>query len=163
MQTPRPQSLAIVEPTTLIIPNTDPPLSLISFIAGLVSLSTGLIFVLIVTRSLSQQDYGTWGLITSLFVYGVLASEIINFWTVRDVARGKKVGKLSLVSSSSLSSVGPMPGHRFAARRRSRSIDHHHRSRNKSDQTNWSFSILNPPKDRSTVLVLFSGSAHPRG
>ena len=79
---------------------------LISFIAGLVTLGTGLVFTIIVSRSLSQLDYGTWGLITSLFVYGVLASEIINFWTVRDVARGKKVGKLSLVSSSSLSSIG---------------------------------------------------------
>ena len=79
---------------------------LISFIAGLITLGTGLVFTIIVTRSLSQLDYGTWGLITSLFVYGVLASEIINFWTVRDVARGKKVGKLSLVSSSSLSSIG---------------------------------------------------------
>ena len=33
---------------------------LISFIAGLITLGTGLVFTIIVTRSLSQQDYGTW-------------------------------------------------------------------------------------------------------
>jgi len=79
---------------------------LISFATGLINLGTGLIFILIVTRLLSQQDYGTWGLINSLFIYGFLASSFINFWTVRDIARGKKVGKTSMVSSGLFSIIG---------------------------------------------------------
>lgn len=79
---------------------------LISFGSGLITLVTGLGFILIVTRVLSQQDYGIWGIINSLFVYGMIASSFINFWTIRDIARGKKVGKTALASSGLFSIVG---------------------------------------------------------
>tara|TARA_B110000438_G_scaffold302301_1_gene359584 strand:+ start:664 stop:2151 length:1488 start_codon:yes stop_codon:yes gene_type:complete len=79
---------------------------LISFGTGLINLCTGLIFIIIVTRLLSQQDYGLWGLISSLFVYGTIVSSFINFWTIRDIARGKNIGKTSIVSSGLFSTVG---------------------------------------------------------
>jgi|SaaInlStandDraft_2_1057019.scaffolds.fasta_scaffold20524_2 O-antigen/teichoic acid export membrane protein len=79
---------------------------LVSFGSGLINIGTSLIFVLIITRTLSQQEYGTWGLITSLFVYGMLTSSIVNFWTIRGIARGEKVGKISLVSSGLFSIIG---------------------------------------------------------
>ena len=69
---------------------------LITLLTGLVTLVTITISTLIITRTLSQEDYGTWGLIFSLFVYAFMASSFINFWTVRDIARGKEIGKTSV-------------------------------------------------------------------
>jgi O-antigen/teichoic acid export membrane protein len=79
---------------------------LISFGTGLINLCTGLIFIIIVTRLLSQQDYGTWGLISSLFVYGTIISSLVTFWTTRDIARGEKIGKTSMMSNGLFSTVG---------------------------------------------------------
>jgi len=39
---------------------------LISLIVGAIGTATGLIFILIVTRTLSPQEFGTWGLILIL-------------------------------------------------------------------------------------------------
>ena len=79
---------------------------LISFAASIVTAVFMMGFMLIVTRTISQQDYGTWGLISSLFFYGLIASSFINFWTIRDVARGKSVEKTSLISSGLFSILG---------------------------------------------------------
>jgi len=79
---------------------------LISFAASIITAVFMIGFMLIVTRTISQQDYGTWGLINSLFFYGFIASSFINFWTIRDVARGKSVEKTSLISSGLFSIVG---------------------------------------------------------
>ena len=79
---------------------------LISFGASIVNAVLGIGFMLIVTRILSQQDYGTWGLISSLFFYGLIASSFITFWTIRDVARGKSVESTSLISSGLFSILG---------------------------------------------------------
>ena len=79
---------------------------LITLLTGLVTLVTITISTLIITRTLSQEDYGTWGLIFSLFVYAFMASSFINFWTVRDIARGKEIGKTSLFSNSLFSMGG---------------------------------------------------------
>ena len=73
---------------------------LITLLTGLVTLVTITISTLIITRTLSQEDYGTWGLIFSLFVYAFMAGSFINFWTIRDIARGKEIGKTSLFSNS---------------------------------------------------------------
>lgn len=80
---------------------------LISLLISLVSVITGTIFSLIVTRSLSAEDFGTWGLMGGLMVYVVVVEPIIAFWTTRQTARGMNVGKTSLISSG-LFSVGGM-------------------------------------------------------
>ena len=72
---------------------------LIAFIVGLISVITGLVFVLIVTRRLSPEEFGTWSLIGSLISYFVISEGIIHFWTVRQVARGEGVGKTAVLSS----------------------------------------------------------------
>jgi O-antigen/teichoic acid export membrane protein len=79
---------------------------LISFGATIVSAVFRYSFLIIITRILSQEDYGSWGLITSLFFYGFIASSFISFWTIRDVARGKSVGSTSLISSGLFSILG---------------------------------------------------------
>lgn len=72
---------------------------LISFATSLASLITGLGFMVIVTRVLSTQEYGTWGLLNSLFVYGLIFTSIPTFWLVRETARKLKSEKTGLLSS----------------------------------------------------------------
>lgn len=72
---------------------------LISFLVGLSSVFTGLIFILIVTRKLSPEDFGTWALIGSIIGYIVISERIISYWTTRQIARGENVGKTSVTSS----------------------------------------------------------------
>ena len=81
---------------------------LISFIVGLFSIFTGLVFVLIVTRTLSAEEYGTWSLITNLIFYLVISETIIGFWSHRQVARGEEVGKTAFISSG-IFSLGAIP------------------------------------------------------
>ena len=79
---------------------------LISFVIGLSSLVTGLIFALIITRTLNPYEYGTWGLISSLFVYSMIINSIVTFWSTREIARGEKSGKTAVVFSEILSIGG---------------------------------------------------------
>ena len=78
---------------------------LIAFISGIVSVIFGLFFILIVTRSLSPEEYGTWGLLFSIVGYMVLSETIFSYWSVRQISRGKNIGKTSILSSSLLSIV----------------------------------------------------------
>ena len=45
---------------------------LISFVVGLASVFTGIIFTIIVTRQLTPEEFGTWNLIGGLIVYAVI-------------------------------------------------------------------------------------------
>ena len=81
--------------------------------AGLISLSirlssiiTGLVFTLIVTRQLTQDEFGTWGLINGLFVYAVAVHPIITYWATREIARGENSGRMVFLSSSGFSIIG---------------------------------------------------------
>ena len=78
---------------------------LIAFISGIVSVIFGLFFILIVTRSLSPEEYGTWGLLFSIVSYMVISETIFSYWSVRQISRGKNIGKTSILSSSLLSIV----------------------------------------------------------
>ncbi len=71
---------------------------LLAFTVGLGSILTGLIFTLIVTRRLSPEEFGTWSLIGSLISYFIISEMIINYWTVREIARGDDVGRTSFMS-----------------------------------------------------------------
>ena len=73
---------------------------LISFSIGLVGVLTGLIFTLIITRELSQEEFGTWSLIGGLTGYVLILEPIISYWTTREIARNKKSGKKNFRSPS---------------------------------------------------------------
>lgn len=79
---------------------------LISFVITISTLFTGIIFTLIVTRRLSPEDLGTWGLIGGLITYVLMIEPIISTWTTREVARKIKSGKTAVVSSGMFSIVG---------------------------------------------------------
>ena len=81
---------------------------LISLVLGLSSTVTGLIFILIVTRSLSQTELGVWTLIGGLFTYVLVIEPIISYWSLRQVARGNETGKTAIISSGIFSIFGLM-------------------------------------------------------
>ena len=72
---------------------------LISFVVGIGSLVTGLIFTLIVTRRLTPEEFGEWGLIGALTGYVLMFSPVISYWNTREVARGVDSGRTALQSS----------------------------------------------------------------
>jgi O-antigen/teichoic acid export membrane protein len=79
---------------------------LINFVIGIISVFTGLIFTLTVTRRLPQDELGTWALIGSLLVYATIISPIIDYWLTREIARGKKSGKTGVISTGFFSVLG---------------------------------------------------------
>ena len=81
---------------------------LIALAVGFASVFTGIIFTLIVTRRLSPEDFGTWSLIGSMITYFLVVEPIISYWSTRQIARGEKIGKTSLISSS-VFSLGTLP------------------------------------------------------
>ena len=80
--------------------------ALISFGSNLISVITGLVFVVIVTRSLTPEEFGIWGLISGLLAYSVIISPIVCYWSTREIARGEKSGKTAVSTNSMLSFLG---------------------------------------------------------
>ena len=50
---------------------------LISLTIAISTIFTGLIFMLIVTRTLSQDDFGTWGVISGILPFVLILEQII--------------------------------------------------------------------------------------
>lgn len=79
---------------------------LINFAIGLIRIFTGFAFVLIVTRLLSPEEFGTWNLIAGLITYVMVLHHIVSFWVTREVAREEKSGKTAVLSAGLLSTIG---------------------------------------------------------
>ncbi len=79
---------------------------LISLVIGLVSVITGLIFTLVVTRELTQNDLGTWSLLGSLIGYSAILQPTVAYWTTREIARGLETGKTAFITSGMISGIG---------------------------------------------------------
>tara|TARA_B100000949_G_scaffold215060_1_gene211028 strand:- start:189 stop:377 length:189 start_codon:yes stop_codon:yes gene_type:complete len=52
---------------------------LISLIGGIISIFTGVIFTLIITRTVTAEEYGTWGLIIGLITYVMLIGPVVSY------------------------------------------------------------------------------------
>ncbi|MEM4852598.1 MAG: hypothetical protein QXQ60_03455 [Thermofilum sp.] len=52
------------------------------YVSKLYSVLVGAAFILIMTRNLSPEDFGAWGVISSILVYALMAS-FVNFWVTR--------------------------------------------------------------------------------
>lgn len=79
---------------------------LISFLVGISSILTGTVFTLIVTRQLTVEEFGTWGLIGSIIAYVLLLESSIFFWITRETARKVPTAKTGVISSGMFSLVG---------------------------------------------------------
>ena len=62
--------------------------------------------MIIVTRSLSATEFGTWSLIVGLITYVLITHNVISFWVTREVARENDSGKTALFSSAIFSAIG---------------------------------------------------------
>ena len=62
---------------------------LISFAVSLLSILTGVIFTLVVTRQLTQDEFGAWGLIGTMTGYVLIFGPITTYWVTREIARGE--------------------------------------------------------------------------
>ena len=70
---------------------------LLSFLIAIITIFTGFVFTIILTRSLSQEEYGTWSLINGLFLYVMMGNTIISYWSTRETARKIESGKTTVL------------------------------------------------------------------
>jgi len=57
--------------------------SIILFSSKLLSLITGLLFTIMITRNLSSEEFGVWGNISDLLAYFTLMGSVIPSWSLR--------------------------------------------------------------------------------
>ena len=79
---------------------------LFAFAIRLFSIITGTIFTLIITRQLSPEEFGTWGVINGIIIYALVINPIINYWVTREIARGEKTGSTAMISTGMFSIAG---------------------------------------------------------
>ena len=60
---------------------------LIGLAIGLITVITGMIFILIITRNLTPEELGTWSLIGGLISYVIIIEPFISYWTKREIAQ----------------------------------------------------------------------------
>lgn len=74
--------------------------SLIVFAARIVSIGTGILFILMITRNTSPEEFGIWGNIIDMLAYFTVPALIIPFWAARFFARGNtESAKTGLVAN----------------------------------------------------------------
>jgi len=79
---------------------------LVVFGARIASIFTGLIFLIMMTRFLSAQEFGLYEVITDIVTFAAYPAGLAAFWATRDIARGKMFGKTAIVINFSLSALG---------------------------------------------------------
>jgi len=78
---------------------------LIAFVVGMAGIFLGMVFTLIVTRNLSAEEFGIWSLILRIVTYFLISEIIVSYWAVREIARGKEIGKTSFLSSVAITLI----------------------------------------------------------
>ena len=72
---------------------------LIAFVIGIISVISGLVVTVVITRSLTSFEYGTWTLILNLIGYVIILEPIISYWATREIARKTESGTTAVLSS----------------------------------------------------------------
>jgi O-antigen/teichoic acid export membrane protein len=78
------------------------------FASRIISIFTGIGFLLLMTRSLSTSQFGLWEVIIDLVAFASYPAGLIGFWATREVARGAPIGKTSIALNVVLSGLGMM-------------------------------------------------------
>ncbi len=79
---------------------------LIVFSSRMVSVFTGMIFLVMITRWLSPDQFGLWEFILDLVVFSSFPVGLFTYWATREVARGAMIGRTTQVLSLLLSAAG---------------------------------------------------------
>jgi len=67
---------------------------------------TGIIFTIILTRSLNPTEFGLWNLISSVIIYVLVIESIISYWSTREIARNLESAKTAFLASGMFSILG---------------------------------------------------------
>ncbi|MEM3144889.1 MAG: hypothetical protein QW332_02695 [Thermoproteota archaeon] len=78
---------------------------LVNFASRILSVATGLMFTILVTRRLNEELFGAWQFYLSLLNYFIVPSSIVNYWLTRDMGRGRKVARSGIVFSGTISMI----------------------------------------------------------
>ena len=73
------------------------------FAGNISSFLLGFVFVVLISRNLSQGELGAWFFIGSMLSYFQVFEKILPYWSLRDSARGARIVKTSLIFSFLLS------------------------------------------------------------
>ena len=79
---------------------------MIALFIAILTVFLSMIFNLIVTRTLTPNEYGMWGLINGFLTYAIVIEPMIGYWVAREIARKTESGKTAVISSGALSIVG---------------------------------------------------------
>jgi O-antigen/teichoic acid export membrane protein len=79
---------------------------LIVFTSRMISVFTGFLFLVMITRWLGPSQFGLWEFIIDLVVFSSFPVGLFTYWATREVARGIAVGRTTLVLCTLLSLVG---------------------------------------------------------
>ena len=77
-----------------------------AFAAKVLTIPTGLVFLVMVVRTLTTSQFGVWEVITTVLAFSQYPSGLVNFWGTREAARGRLVGATALVANLALSVAG---------------------------------------------------------
>ena len=81
---------------------------IVIFLSRLLSLFTGAIFVLLITRKLPIEDFGLWRMITQYLAYTSIFTNVYSYWLPRYMARGVNTSKTGLALSLILGSTATL-------------------------------------------------------
>lgn len=76
------------------------------FSSRILSVFTGSLFLVMITRSLTTSQFGLWEVIGSIVVFASYPAGLLTYWATREVARGKVVGKTTMVLNLLASMLG---------------------------------------------------------
>ena len=79
---------------------------LIALLVSLIGVITGTVFVILITRKLTPDDFGLWTLLGSVLAYVLVIEPIVTYWSTRQVARGEKIGRTSISTAGLFSMAG---------------------------------------------------------
>ncbi|MEM3114680.1 MAG: oligosaccharide flippase family protein [Nitrososphaerota archaeon] len=75
----------------------------ILFASNIASFLFGFIFIVLISRNLSQHDLGVWFYVGSIITYFEFFVKVVPYWAVRDFARGRNIARTAITISSIIS------------------------------------------------------------
>lgn len=79
---------------------------MVGYLSSLFNLITGFLFIIIITRNLTIQEFGSWQVIASVIGYALIPAIIPSYWSFRNVARGQRIATTSFIINAVLSLFG---------------------------------------------------------
>lgn len=76
------------------------------FSSRIISVFTGLIFLVMMTRTLAAPPFGLWEVIIDVVAFSSYPAGMVAFWATREIARGRMLGKTAITANLLLSLGG---------------------------------------------------------